>query len=415
MTYDQTRSSEQLSYLDDAIVKFISRYNSNFQQTNRKTIILFPGGLGSHLLRASTPEPDGPPFFYNTVWLDGSIAFGAAMHMRMQGDIDYLQQIIVPDGPLDLLVLRPYEDFIQWCNNHGIDYFIFGWDWRRDPKLTVDFFLDVFMPRFEQRVSTCNPNPLLHLSLVGHSFGGMIVKLILNRNDNPYVQLVKRGVTVASPFYGYGGQLGRYFIGDPDLYAFYSKRNLVRVASSLAAGYTLMFLDEDTFQRDGLALANDAEFPLANYPVLDAADGTIADPYNPNTRNGSVRYPQNYGFDPGKLARGKLICQQVAAPLVPAINSKFFNIRGVKADNNGVVNETVNNQTWDWIAPDFDPKSGNSPITDFLGPGDGTLPAWSTRLISAPAANVRTLRGGDIDHMSMMGNPQVTNALATVI
>jgi hypothetical protein len=117
MTYDQTRDSEQLSYLDDAIAEFISRYNFNVQSTGRRTIIFFPGGMGSRLLRATTPEPDGPPFFYGTVWLDGSIAFGAASHLRMQNDIDYQQQVVVPDGPLDLFILRPYEDFIEWCEN----------------------------------------------------------------------------------------------------------------------------------------------------------------------------------------------------------------------------------------------------------------------------------------------------------
>ena len=116
----------------------------------------------------------------------------------MQGDIDYKQQIVVADGAFDIpLLLTPYDDY-PLCDTNGIDYFIFGWDWRRNLKLTVDYFLNVFMPRFEQRVSVCKPNPLLHLSLVGHSFGGMVVKLILNRNDNPYVQLFKRGITVAS-------------------------------------------------------------------------------------------------------------------------------------------------------------------------------------------------------------------------
>ena len=417
MTYDQTRDSEQLSYLDDAIAEFISRYNFNVQSTGRRTIIFFPGGMGSRLLRATTPEPDGPPFFYDTVWLDGSIAFGAASHLRMQHDIDYQQQVVVPDGPLDLFILRPYEDFIEWCENNSVDYFIFGWDWRRDPQKSVDFFLNVFMPRFEQRVSGCVPNPLAHLSLVGHSFGGMIVKLILNQQNNPYVQLVHSAVTVATPFYGYGGQLGRYFIGDPDLYLFYSKRNLVRIVSSLAGGYTLMFLDEETFQRDGAALGNDPQFPLPNYPVLDAITGARADPYAPGSNGGMVRYPQNYGFNPVHLARAKLMCQQVAAPFAsPAINDKFFNIRGVQTDNNAAIrNDTVNNQTWDWIAPNFDPNADNSPIVDYLGPGDGTLPAWSTRLVSAPPANVRTLLGDDIEHMWMMGHPQVTNALQMVI
>lgn len=416
MSYEQTRDCEQLSYLDDAISDFISRYNSNFQCANRKTIILFPGGMGSHLVRASTPEPDGPPFFYNTVWLDASIAAGAGTHLRMQGDIDYQQQIILADGPVYVpFCLTPYDDFVRWCDNNSVDYFIFGWDWRRNPKLLVDYFLNVFMPHFEQRVSVCTPNPLLHLSLVGHSFGGMIVKLILNRNNNPYVHLFKRGITVASPFYGYGGQLERYFVGEPDLYLFYSKRELVQIISSLAGGYTLMFLDEGTFQRDGGALANDPNFPLLGYPVVDATNGTMADPYNPGTNGGRVRYPQNYGFSPSALANGNLIYQQIAQPLAADINDKFYNIRGVQTANNSVVNGTVNYQTWDWITPNFDPNADRSPITDYLGPGDGTLPAWSTRLISTPAANVITLAGSDIDHMNMMGNPQVTNVLAGVI
>jgi hypothetical protein len=66
----------------------------------------------------------------------------------MQNDIDYQQQVVVPDGPLDLLIVRPYKDFIEWCENNNVDYFIFGWDWRRDPQKSVDFFLNVFMPRF---------------------------------------------------------------------------------------------------------------------------------------------------------------------------------------------------------------------------------------------------------------------------
>lgn len=416
MTYDQTRDSEQLSYLDDAIGDFISRYNSKFQTTNRRTVIFFPGAMGSHLLQASTAEPYGPPYFYSTLWVDGLIALGAATNLQMQGDVDYLQQIVVADGPLDLLIFRPYQGFIDWCDDNNIDYFIFGWDWRRDPGKAADFFLNIFMPRFEQLVGACNPHPLLHLSLVGHSFGGMVVKLILNRSSNPYVQLFHSGVTVASPFYGHGGQLARYFIGEPDLYAFYSKRDLVRIVSSLAGGYTLMFLDNVTYGLYGDALKNnDQYFPLANYPVLDATTRAIADPYVPATSGGKVRYPQNYGFNPGNLARGKVVCQNVAAPLAPSINDKFFNIRGVQTDNNGVVDGTVNNQTWEWIAPDFNPDNRSSPIVDYLGPGDGTLPAWSTRLISAPAGNIITLSGNDIDHMWMMGHPQVTNALDTVI
>ena len=242
----------------------------------------------------------------------------------------------------------------------------------------------------------------------------MIVKLILNRSNNPFAQLMKQAVTVATPFYGYAGQLPRYFIGDPDLNPLYGKRPITRVVSSLAAGYELLFLDEATYQRDGPALANDPAYPLLDYPCLDATTGVVADPYNPKTNAGMVRYPQNYGFDMFGLSSGKLIYQQVAAQLDPAINNKFFNFRGVKVNNGVDVDGTVNNQTWDWIAPNFDPETDACPITDYLGPGDGTLPAWSTRLVGTPGANLRTLRG-DIDHMFMMNHPLVLNQLATVI
>ena len=88
MTYDQTRDNEQLLKLDDAITNFITRYNANPSSTNRKTIVLFPGGMGSRLLRANVTAPNGPPYFYDTTWLDCSILFGAGAHLRMQGDVD---------------------------------------------------------------------------------------------------------------------------------------------------------------------------------------------------------------------------------------------------------------------------------------------------------------------------------------
>jgi hypothetical protein len=96
--------------------------------------------MGSQLLRATTPESDAPPYFYNTVWLDCSIVFGAGEHLQMQGDMDSDRQIIIPDGPVDFTTIRPYDKFIQWCDDNEVDYFVFGWDWRRDLNLTVDFF-----------------------------------------------------------------------------------------------------------------------------------------------------------------------------------------------------------------------------------------------------------------------------------
>jgi len=414
MTYSQTRDSEQRLKLDDAITNFITRYNANPSSKNRKTIILFPGGMGSRLLRATATEPNGPPYSYNTVWLDCSIVFGAATHLEMQGDADLDQHIIIPNGHVDFMTLRPYEGFIQWCDAKGIDYFIFGWDWRRDLTLTVNFFLDTFLPLFRQRVKkACGADPLQDFSLVGHSMGGMFVKLILNNKSNPDVQLMSQAVTVATPFYGYGGELPRYFVGDPDLNSLYGARVVTRVISSFAAEYALLFLDEATYNRDRAALGT-GPYPLSSYPILDKTTGAVADPYNPGTNAGKVRYPQNYGFKMSLLNNGYNIYQKVVAQLDPNINSKFFNFRGVQVRAGAVVNKTVNNQTWDWILPNFDPANNPSPIVDYLGPGDGTLPAWSTRLVNTPKNNVRTLKG-NIEHMFMMSDALVLNELAKVI
>jgi hypothetical protein len=76
----------------------------------------------------------------------------------------------------------------------------------------------------------------------------------------------------------------------------------------------------------------------------------------------------------------------------------------------------VTHQTWGWIDPHFDPNDvAGCPITDYLGPGDGTLPAWSTRFAQIPAANVFTVRGARIDHIFMMSDSRVLAKLATVI
>ncbi len=211
MTYGQTRDNEQLSKLDDDITAFVSRYGGNPSSAGRKTIILFPGGMGSRLLQATTPESAGPPYFYNTVWLDCSIVFGAGSHLQMQNDEESDDQVIIPNGPVDFATLRPYDNFVQWCTDRDIDYFIFGWDWRRDMEQTVDFCLSRFLPHFRNRVlAACGADPLQDFLLIGHSMGGMIVKLIMNKSDSPYVQLLKQAITVATPFYGYGGQLPRY-------------------------------------------------------------------------------------------------------------------------------------------------------------------------------------------------------------
>ena len=227
-----------------------------------------------------------------------------------------------------------YDGFIDWCANNNLDLFVFDWDWRRRLEDTVTFFIRRFLPFFRARVLAAGlPDPLANFSLIGHSFGGMIANLILRGND-PIVSNLARVITVATPFYGYAGQVHRWFEGDSlvngenDIF----KAEIMEVIASLPALYTLHYLDESTYSetatQSGLAL--DPEFPMAVYPSMDATTVALrADPYNPKTNGRLVRYPTMTGFDLAELDYARLQAQQLVAPMPAHLAEKFYNIRGV--------------------------------------------------------------------------------------
>ena len=424
--YGQGRDQEYLAKLRDGPINdFVSRYNANPNDDHR-TIFLFPGGLASQLIRATSSYQDGPPFCYYTAWLDCSIVLGAANYLQMNGDEDYRQHYVLPDGCIDFISLRPYSGFIQWCQVNWIDLFVFGWDWRRGTEMTADFFLQQFLPLFETIVTErkCCPPPLDNFWLIGHSFGGMVVKKILNHSNNQYVKRMKGAITVATPFYGYGGQVHRFFKGD-SLLNWTEEPNgaaaITEIVSTMPGVYELLFLDEPTYNANAAGLGNDPEgYNLACYPSMDAETaGQAADPYNPipgqSTAgpNGRVRYISDFGFDWRLLSDGQNAFSDLVQPLNPTIVNKFWNIRCVRFKGKKVSNDTVVSQTWKLVQPTFDPDADCDPITDTHGPGDGTLPAWSTRLLGN-SANVYTVKG-DFEHMTLMNEAQVQVAIANLL
>jgi hypothetical protein len=187
--------------------------------------------------------------------------------MQAHGDEDYEQRYVVPESCVDFLILRPYEGFIEWCQNNWLDLFIFGWDWRRGTEATADFFLDKFLPKFESRVSKgsspkCSPPPLNNFWLIGHSFGGSVIKQILNRSDHKYVKKMTGAISVATPFYGYGSQVHRYFKGDLLVNwtkGRYGAGEITKALSTMPAGYELLFLDQAAYNERKAELAADPE------------------------------------------------------------------------------------------------------------------------------------------------------------
>ena len=141
MTYDQARDHDQLGMLEAAIGQFINRYMANPPGPNRQTIILFPGGLGSRLVRADSPYQDGVPgqvSNYDTVWLDCTVLSGAALDLQMQGDIDLDNRFIIADGFVHFALadVKPYDGFIQWCTDRNLDWFRFWLKSEEDPDPT---------------------------------------------------------------------------------------------------------------------------------------------------------------------------------------------------------------------------------------------------------------------------------------
>jgi len=79
---------------------------------------------------------------------------------------------------------------------------------------------------------------------------------MLNSTANQYVQRVKKAITVATLFYGYGEQIHRYLQGDEILHLLGARRSVTaRIASSLPGGY---------------------EYPLSRLSDLSGKDGSTS-------------------------------------------------------------------------------------------------------------------------------------------
>ncbi|RDJ21857.1 hypothetical protein DWF00_26330 [Bosea caraganae] len=425
MGYLEDRDLEQMASFDAEISQFISRHQQNPSTGRRKTIILFPGGMGSSLKWARTPH-GVTPYSYDTVWLGCSIMSGAGHLLKMNGDEDDAGHFVIADGCVSFSVpfvvdLEPYDDFLRWCGQNGFDYFVFAWDWRRRPEAVAAFFLNTFVPKFRCRVQeACGVDPFDDVTLLGHSFGGMAIKLILN-HGGAIVDKVDRAITVGTPFYGHAGHIHRYFKGEPQLDALpgYDKRDLTQLISSMRGPYTLLYLDEATYQRDKTALAQDAAFPMLRYPLRDATTNAVADPYNPGTSGLKRRYPRDWGFVSAELSHARDTYQQVAKPLSPLTNMKLHHIRAVQQRNGTNAYDTIHEQSWAWIDRDFDPESDETPIEDkTVCQGDGVIPAWSARLVSALPENVHTVFG-DMDdgfeHSDLMSDEGIQDEIFAII
>jgi hypothetical protein len=411
MTYSETRDREQLRHLEVDIAKFILRYQSRPPGIVRRTLFLLPGGLGSQLLRARTAyQANGlqdQTFEYDMVWLTDKTFAGEALDLNMH-EVNSVYQdledrIIIPDGPVEWQFFKPYTRFIKWCELNNIDWFVFGWDWRRHLEDAVDFFINKFLPLFKNMVGPKCGDVLQDYVLIGHSGGGMVLTLMLQQ-DSALLRTMGKAITVASPFYGYDAQIHRWFEGI-EYFNHLGKDKVIEVITSMPGLYVLPYLDLETFQENQAALADDPHYPLTAYPSHDFANGALkVDPFDP----GPNRYPQNTGFSMNELARGLTTARRVAKGPSAQYLNRFFNIRGIETPTD----TTPGSLSWELLAGPENPST--SPIRQGpVAPGDDTQPAWSSRLATLPAHQVITVEG--VNHLPMMEFDVTQQAIGKVL
>jgi hypothetical protein len=427
MSYDSTRVSEQLRVLEPEINKFIVRYNASngpLIGIPRQTVFIFPGGMASRLVRAKKAfDPTGPPnqvFAYDELWLNVfTLLGGEARNLKMTrvaaGDYrDKGNRIIVADGLTNLFGVTPYIGFIEWCQLVKLDYFVFPWDWRRSISDIGDFFIHRFLPHFQNLViNGCNgADPLDTFSLIGHSAGGMVVNWAL-RSGAPIMAGLRKAITVAAPFYGYGGQLHRWFEGEKFLNGIFDvfKKDIIKTICSLPGCYAWQFMPHPIYLANQAAFAADPNYPLPVYPSLDLTTNAIADPYDPQTNGALVRYPSasTSGFDAIELASAEALVTFLASHLTSAQADQFWNIRADTTTGN-----TLHETKWDWVPP-TDP----TPITDVtVTGGDGVQPGWTTRhvdLDALPVPHVINIKSSLAAHATIMSEPQTILAMTGIL
>lgn len=390
MNYDTARKLE----IHDSHQQIIKRFAQGYR-CGQPTILLLPGGMGSHLDRSTVPFKNAQsiPFaFYDPVWIDLELIFGrdADLIEIQKNGHDQGEHVIIPNGALKFLV-NAYDGTEKFFRELGWNYLVFGYDWRRglaDAAGQLEEFLSAM--RYEvKELRDCDPLPTT--TLLAHSQGGLVAKVFLHRIEGADGSGIKtwmeRLVTVGTPFYGTSSHQDRYYKGQSPLNIRYGAHRVSEIAASMPGPYILMFADQTTLDRDGAALG------LSDYPITDATTNAPADPYD--AANFS-RYPPWVNREYIEEARD--IRETLTAPLPDAIIERVFHIRSGKnaATAAGLEWRAINGAT-------FVADGKNTPLVGVAGEGDGTVPFWSARLAQTPKSQIFNLRqtgdhGGLAEH-----------------
>lgn len=402
MSYEIARNHE----IHDAHQRVIDIFARGYR-CGQPTIVLLPGGMGSHLDRSTRPfvNDQSIPFpMYDPVWMDLEMIFGRDLELlRMEANgHDAGEHMIIPTGPLQFLV-KAYDGTQRFFQDLGWNYIVFAYDWRRSLEEAASQLTE-FLVNLRDRVKDlrdCDPLPTT--TLLAHSQGGLVGKIFLQSvggDDGGGIGLwMERFVTIGAPFYGTSSHQDRYYQGQDPLNIFYGKRRVAEIAGSLPGPYVLMFADQTA-----LDAGTQAKLGLAAYPITDSATGAPADPYDAANFN---RYPS--WVNPTFLDDSVLARETIVADLPQAVADRVFHIRS------GLNTATATGLKWDPVdGAAYDPASASSPLTPIPGDGDGTVPFWSARLAQIPKAQIYDCQQAS-DHGSLAEHAETLSVVRKLV
>ncbi|MBI1190627.1 MAG: hypothetical protein GC200_08130 [Tepidisphaera sp.] len=389
------------------------------------TVVLLPGGMGSQLDRTVGAYADGAalPFGeFETVWAGFGLIFGdeAASLAMNQAREDAGRRILVPNGPVRWKPFyTPYAATKTFIRDAGVNYFVFGYDWRRPVVENADY-LEAFLRTLAAQADAMRGDQagLGDLTLLAHSQGGLVGSVFLARfrakageNLDRYV---RRFISVGSPFYGTCGHVHRYFVGDSLLNWRLGRTTLAKYIASMPGPYALCHLDFESYH--SLCATTEFANDLPEYPTRDAASGGPADIHDPAMFE---RLPSWMRGEWAVAVREALddardVAWLLAEGLPREAQSRVFHIRGG-------ITPSVTNLVWgEWPnASRTEAKSEVSPLSPGLAAeqgkqGDGVVPYWSSRLAQTPLSRVYDLRQAT-DHMDFMEHPEVLSVVKHVM
>jgi len=370
----------------------IARLDEDFRP-DRPTVILLPGAPGTRLDRSCSPLDHREGYRFNPLWLrPGAVPLpflgwgGDMPNIGLEPDgRDIGGHCLIPNGPLHMAFRSAANG--RWHNDYyraedffrreaDCNYLFFAFDWRRHIEEAADW-LGYLLRGLATSVSQRHGRPLTRVILTGHSFGGMVAKVYLERLSregrlDQLEGLIDQVITISTPFYGTPRFFGNLLEGLPVFNRLYTPRRAHPIYASFPGPYAATYSDPALFDRLGPTLG------LSEAPLVDRATRRPLASFWPETFSRFPTWVRHASTSRDEqLLEGERIQAMISGDLLDNWVGKFYHIRSVYRRMHDCY-------AWEGIDGEaFEPTGKNSPVCGLGKPtgwGDGSVHRWSAAL-----------------------------------